>query len=119
MPSLPTAAFARDWQEAWNAHDLPRILAHYAEDVVFRKVKAQAIAGDVTIRGRSALKSYWGEALARQPGLRSEIAQVFRGPGLMVIRYCNQHGTQTIEVLEFGPNGLMTAGAACHETPPV
>ncbi len=29
-------AFAIEWEAAWNAHDLNRILAHYAEDVVFR-----------------------------------------------------------------------------------
>jgi len=24
--------FARDWIESWNAHDLERILGHYADD---------------------------------------------------------------------------------------
>ena len=24
--------FAREWIEAWNSHDLPKILSHYAED---------------------------------------------------------------------------------------
>ena len=24
--------FAREWVEAWNDHDLDRVLAHYAED---------------------------------------------------------------------------------------
>ena len=27
---------AHHWIEAWNDHDLERILAHYADDVVFR-----------------------------------------------------------------------------------
>jgi len=26
---------ARDWIEAWNCRDLERILAHYADDIVF------------------------------------------------------------------------------------
>ena len=26
--------FARDWVEAWNSHDIDRILTHYDEDVV-------------------------------------------------------------------------------------
>jgi len=25
--------FAREWYAAWNAHDLDRILSHYADDV--------------------------------------------------------------------------------------
>ena len=28
--------FAREWVDAWNAHDLERILSHYAPDVVLR-----------------------------------------------------------------------------------
>jgi ketosteroid isomerase-like protein len=28
-------AFADEWTDAWNAHDLDRILSHYAADVVF------------------------------------------------------------------------------------
>ena len=30
-------AFAAEWIAAWNAHDLDRILAHYAEGIVFVK----------------------------------------------------------------------------------
>ncbi|MGH3529462.1 MAG: nuclear transport factor 2 family protein, partial [Pseudonocardiaceae bacterium] len=29
------AAFADDWVEAWNSHDLDRILSHFTDDVVF------------------------------------------------------------------------------------
>ena len=29
--------FARAWMEAWNAHDLDRVLAHYEEDFELRK----------------------------------------------------------------------------------
>ena len=25
--------FAKEWIDAWNSHDLDRILAHYAEDI--------------------------------------------------------------------------------------
>jgi len=27
-------SFAADWIEAWNSHDLDRIMTHYAEDLV-------------------------------------------------------------------------------------
>ena len=32
--------FASEWQAAWNSHDLSRILAHYADGVVFRSATA-------------------------------------------------------------------------------
>ena len=37
---------AREWVEAWNAHDLERILSHYAEDVEFASPFVAAILGD-------------------------------------------------------------------------
>ena len=34
---------AHHWVEAWNDHDLERILAHYADDVVFSSPFIQKI----------------------------------------------------------------------------
>jgi ketosteroid isomerase-like protein len=34
-------AFAEDWIAAWNAHDLDRVLSHYADDIVFLSPIAQ------------------------------------------------------------------------------
>ena len=41
MPRMPVIdlewarTLATEWVAAWNSHDLERILAHYAHDVVF------------------------------------------------------------------------------------
>ena len=43
-------AFAEDWVAAWNAHDLERVLAHYAEDVVFVSPNSSRFTGDPTGR---------------------------------------------------------------------
>lgn len=51
--------FAEEWQAAWNSHDIERILAHYADDVVFQSPyvahRFQDPAGEV--RGKEALRS--------------------------------------------------------------
>lgn len=33
MSTVDITDFAHEWIAAWNAHDLERILAHYADDV--------------------------------------------------------------------------------------
>lgn len=36
-------AFAREWVKAWNDHDLPAILSHYADDVVFHSPRIRMV----------------------------------------------------------------------------
>jgi len=38
-------AFAQDWEQGWNSHDLDVILRHYRDDIVFRSKKAVALVG--------------------------------------------------------------------------
>ena len=108
------AAFAAEWEAAWNAHDLDAVTAHHAEDVLFRSNKAVPIAGTAEIRGKAALRAYWAEALARQPDLRFTVEQVFEGPDMLVIAYGNHRGVRAAETLRFGPDGLVVEGSACH-----
>lgn len=108
-------AFAQDWQAAWNSHDLDRILAHYSEGIVFRSQKAVKLVGSGEIRGKSALLTYWRQALARQPDLHFEVQHVFHGHGMLVIHYTNHKGIHAAETLRFDGNGLVTEASACHQ----
>ncbi len=109
------AAFAEDWEAAWNAHDLDRILAHYSVDVVFRSQKAMQLTGRGEIHGRDALRAYWSAALEQQPGLSFIVVDVLRGHGMVVILYRNQHDTLAAETLRFGPDGFVVEASACHK----
>lgn len=108
------AAFATEWEAAWNAHDLTRILAHYAESVIFRSVKAEALVGSGVVRGKAALADYWAQALERQPDLRFSVEEVFRGQGMLVIVYVNHRGVRAAETLRFDAAGLVVEASACH-----
>lgn len=48
--------FARQWVEAWNAHDLERILAHYEDDFERTSPVIARLAGEAsgTLRGKPA-----------------------------------------------------------------
>ena len=43
LPATLVAAFEHEWIEAWNAHDIDRILLHYRDDVRFVSPIAAAV----------------------------------------------------------------------------
>src|SRR5262249_57686380 len=63
---------ADHWVKAWNSHDLDRIMAHYADEVVLISPVALTIVGDPSGRvvGKAALRSYFQRALGVYPNLR-------------------------------------------------
>jgi len=82
---MSPSGFAQEWQAAWNSHDLDQVLGHYAPDVVFRSAKAADTVGAGIITGRSALRDYWALALERQPDLRFEVIETFKGHQMLVL----------------------------------
>ena len=98
---------AREITEAWNSHDLERILAHYEDDVTLTSPYAAERYGDPTgvVRGKAALRAYFALALAAYPELHFELVDVLWGVSSVVLYYVNQRGTLTAEVLELSPSG--------------
>lgn len=109
------SAFAEAWEVAWNSHDLDHILAHYSEDVTFRSHKAVRLVGHGELRGKAALRDYWGRALAAQPDLSFVVVDVLHGHGMVVITYRNQRDVLAAETLRFGADGLVVEASACHK----
>ena len=70
--------FAADWIDAWNAHDLGRILSHYAEDFEMSSPIIIQIAGEPTgtLRGKAVVGAYWKKALDIMPDMRFELLSV-------------------------------------------
>ncbi|MGJ8621688.1 MAG: YybH family protein [Yoonia sp.] len=107
-------AFAATWEEAWNSHDLDRIMAHYSDGIVFRSKKAAALVGNGKVKGKPALRAYWEAALARQPDLRFRVQSVFEGHQMMVMTYLNHRDVLAAETLYFDATGEVYQAAACH-----
>ncbi len=106
MDHATAQEFADDWVQAWNAHDLERVLAHFASDVVFTSpAAAQLMDGsDGVLRGKAALRDSWTEGLRRIPDLHFTVLGVYAGVSALVINYRNQKGARVCEVLVFdGP----------------
>jgi hypothetical protein len=111
---LDGRAFAEAWQQAWNSHDIDRIICHYRDDIVFRSRKAIPLVGQGEIFGKEALKVYWSAALKRQPDLQFRVQDVFEGHKMIVISYLNHRGVLAAETLYFDEAGLVYQAAACH-----
>ena len=113
MTPEPTA-FGQDWVDAWNTHDLDRILAHYADDIEFRTPMAERLVGTGLIQGKPALRDYWSKALEIAPHLRFTLQRVYAGYGTLTVAYTNHRGQWAAETCEFGADGFVFKSSACY-----
>lgn len=107
-------AFAEAWIAAWNAHDLDRVLAHYADDVEMRSPVIVAVVGEPSgvLRGKAVVADYWRRALALHADLHFELIDVLRSAGSLTILYRNLRGRLAAECLFFNAAGLVERAAA-------
>lgn len=111
--------FAAEWIEAWNSHDLGRILSHYAEDFV---MASPHIVGRMneptgTLRGKEKIRAYWEIGLAAQPPIRFELIDVFAGVDSITIVYKSLSRRMAAEVLVFNERLEVVRGMAHYGRP--
>ena len=99
--------FARAWIDAWNAHDLDRILAHYADDVEITTPMIRLATGvdSDTLKGKAAVRDYWAAALERLPDLHFELIDVAAGVDSIALYYRSVMEKLAIEVMFFDEQG--------------
>jgi ketosteroid isomerase-like protein len=111
--------FAREWAAAWNSHDVDRILARYADDVVFVSPKIVEVIGDPSgeVCGKDALREYWSKGLQSQPDLKFTVEDVRVSVDTLVINFRTQRGQAASEVLTFR-DGLVCRGLGAWGSKP-
>jgi hypothetical protein len=111
-------AFATEWIEAWNSHDLDRILSHYSEDFALSSPFIITVAGEPSgaLEGHAAVRAYWSKALARQPALHFRLVTVFSGVASIVIHYQRHDGSFAAEHFELDPGGKVIKSSAHYVT---
>lgn len=99
--------FAQDWVDAWNGHDLERILSHYDDEVLLTSpVALKLLNGDGTVRSKAALRDYFLRGLQAFPNLRFDLIDVLWGTETIVLYYINNvRGSKTAEVMLLNPAG--------------
>ena len=95
--------FAADWIESWNAHDLRRVLSHYADDFEMSSpvIIQVAAASSGTLRGKAAVGAYWAKALELIPDLHFELISLLIGVTSITLYYKGARGRLAAEVFHF------------------
>ena len=99
-----TVAFARDWVDAWNAHDLEKVLSHYTEDFNIETPMAVKLypQSQGFVVGKSEVRKYWTIGLQRRPDLKFEILDVFVGVNSIGLHLFNvSSNMKSVEVMSF------------------
>ena len=108
--------FVEAWLDAWNAHDLDRIMVHYDEQVELTSPAAVQLLGDPDGRvvGKANVRAYFEKGLAAHPELRFALKDVMSGVKSIVLYYENQLGTHTAEYMELSPQGRVLRVTATY-----
>jgi len=112
--------FAREWIEAWNVHDLERILSHYTDDFEMRSpliVERMGIAEGV-LRGKEAVRPYWQRGLDARPALHFELRDILVGVDTLAIYYFSATRNRMVaEILTVNARGQVVSGAGLYGEP--
>lgn len=113
------AELGRIWVEAWNARDLERVLTLYDEDTVMTSDRIPMLGFDEsgTVRGKDALRAYWGKALGLIPNLHFSLIELFVSPDSVVVFYENERGKRICEYLRVNAARKIVQGSANHPVP--
>ncbi|HVJ93683.1 MAG TPA: nuclear transport factor 2 family protein [Labilithrix sp.] len=108
-------AFATAWIAAWNAHDLDRILEHYADNVEFASPYIVRIAGEPSgkLTGKPALRAYWAKGLAMLPDLHFTLTDTLVGVDTVTLVYRGHRGL-VAEAFQFDAAGRVRSSTACY-----
>ncbi|MCW3124832.1 MAG: hypothetical protein JWO03_490 [Bacteroidetes bacterium] len=107
------------WFDAFNAHDLEKLLSLYAEDAQHYspKLKLRQPETKGLITGKDALRSWWRDSFDRLPTLRYEPTRFIADENnvfMEYIRHVEGEDDMTVgEVLEIS-NGLIIASRVYH-----
>lgn len=97
--------FAAEWINAWNSHDLDRVLSHYADNFEMSSPIIVQVAGEPSgkLKGKKAVGAYWTSALKLVPNLHFELISTLVGAGSITLYYKGHRG-MAAEVFIFGPD---------------
>jgi ketosteroid isomerase-like protein len=110
------AALGKQWIDAWNSHDLERILALYSDDSEMTSDKIPLLGLDPTgtLHGKDRLRQYWSKALQLIPNLHFTLIDVYMSPDSLVVFYENERGARICEYLRLNADGKIRQGSANH-----
>ncbi len=105
MDNLFAQQFAREWEQAWNSHDIDNIMQHYADDIVLVSPIAAKLLGQAEVKGKDAVRRYFIKGLEAYPDLKFQVLEVLTGEQSLVLYYVNQNGIKVAEFMQLNVTG--------------
>lgn len=108
--------FANEWIDAFNAHDIERILDLYSDDFTMRFPYIQERMGidEGVLVGKTAVRPYWAKSLKMEPPLRFELINTYVGASTVIVHYRNVDRKLVCETFTFNEQGKVTSGCSQH-----
>lgn len=119
MEPYKIEAIAKKWLDAFNTHDLDKILELYHSDArhFSPKLKIRKPETNGLITGKNALREWWQEAFERLPSLSYNTATLTTNDSRVFMEYIRkvdgEPDMNVAEVLEV-ENGLIIASRVYH-----
>jgi|ERR1700735_2793965 ketosteroid isomerase-like protein len=98
----------QDWLDAWNHHDLDRIMEHYADNIEFTAetvVKRWAKA-DGKLKGKEELRRHFSKGLELAPDIQFTLDQILWAPNGYAVLYHRENGNRVLDAVELDDSGL-------------
>lgn len=108
---------AEKWIAAWNAHDLPSIMALYSSNIQHTSpsiAKYYQLEGN-TIKDKALLQSYFQMALEKNPSLHFDLQHILEGNQSVVLVYGRMQTKLAGEYLEFDETGLIVRSCSHYK----
>lgn len=113
------SSIAYQWFDAFNEHDLEKLLALYDDDAEHYspKLKVRQPETNGLIKGKAALRAWWKDAFDRLPTLHYEVVRLTAAEDRVFMEYIRHvKGEEDLfvgEMLEV-ENGLIIASSVFH-----
>ena len=119
MSAQQNETIAKAWFEAFNAHNLEKLLAlyheqakHYSPKLKIRKPETNGL-----VSGKNALRAWWKDAFERLPSLHYEVTDLTANENRIFMEYIrkveNEEEMMVAELLEI-ENGLIVFSKVYH-----
>ncbi|MEO5942296.1 MAG: nuclear transport factor 2 family protein [Ferruginibacter sp.] len=112
-------AIAEKWINAFNVHDLKKLLLLYAEDATHYspKLKIKQPHTNGWIKGKTALKDWWADAFNCIPSLQYKLKNIIVDDKQLLMEYMrkadNEPEMMVAEILEI-QDGLIVGSRVYH-----
>ncbi len=107
------------WLEAFNAHDVDRLVSLYADDCTHTSPKLRVLHPEThgQLVGKPALREWWASAMKRLPGLRYQLVALTANGERVVLEYLrhapNEAALPVAEAFDVR-GGLIVASRVFH-----